>query len=425
MTSKNAESEEVVKELDEQGLIDSIGLNIGELKSMVLEDKISNFKGDQYSILDIINHFIERNSSLNSFFIIDLGSPFRLYGRWRKLLPNVIPYYAVKCNPDKQFLRTLTNLGICFDVASKAEISMVRDLDVAGSRMIFANPVKEINHIMYAKSQGVKLMTFDNEDELKKISVFHPQAQLVLRILVDDSKSKMPFGSKFGCPINNLDNVLNLAKNLTLNVVGVSFHVGSGCSDPSTYASAIRQAREVFTLGEKYGFTMDLLDIGGGFPSPEEGSGFEDIAKVITEELTSSFNDGVRFVAEPGRFFATSCGTLATNVIGKKLINNNGKKVFHYYINSNLYGLFNNKIFDHAQSSFKLLNQPETDVPLYPSVIFGQTCDSMDRIADDVELPELCCGDWLYVENHGAYTIASASTFNGFPLADVHYVFTS
>ncbi|RYE13716.1 MAG: hypothetical protein EOP34_08225, partial [Rickettsiales bacterium] len=135
--------------------------------------------------------------------------------------------------------------------------------------------------------------------------------------------------------------------------------------------------------------------------------------------------ENIDIIAEPGRFFATSSGILATNVIGRKLmIDKDNNKVMHYYINSNLYGLFNNIIFDKTIPKLELLKSVADDEPLYKSVIFGQTCDSMDKIAEDIMLPELSCGNWLVIKNHGAYTIASASKFNGFELVDIDYVFT-
>ena len=273
-------------------------------------------------------------------------------------------------------------------------------------------------------------MTFDNVDELKKISVFHPNAELVLRILVDDSKSRMPFGTKFGCPTANLPEVFDLAKTLGLNIIGVSFHVGSECESSSAYTDAIALAREVFNTARTYGFEMRLLDIGGGFPghdSKELEDKFIEIAAAINNQLEVSFSDvpNLEVIAEPGRFFATSCGTLVTNVIGRKIIvNSDSEKIIHYYINSNLYGVFNNIVFDKAKPQFELRKPAVENEPVYKSVIFGQTCDSMDKIADGIMLPELVCGNWLIIRNHGAYTIAAASKFNGFELEDVNYVFT-
>jgi len=399
--------------------------NIQGLVTMIDEERIARFDRDEYLMIDIIRSIIEKSSSLNSFLIMDMGNLFDKYKQWRSLLPNVEIYYAVKCCPDKILLKTLAYLGVGFDVASKAEISMINDLGVPSDKMIFANPVKENDHIMYARSMNVDVMTFDNEDELKKISIFHPKANLVLRILVDDSKAKLPFGSKFGCPLNNMDNVFTLAKLLKLNLVGVSFHVGSSCMDPTSYSGAMIRAREVFKLAEKYGYKFNLLDLGGGYPGHEdEHVRFENIANEINTQLELHFSDveNLKVLAEPGRFFATRCGTLVTNVIGKKQVNIDGEQIFHYYINSNLYGVFNNLVFDKAIPTFSLINRykPET----YRSTIFGQTCDSMDKIAENLQLPELALGDWIYVINHGAYTIAAGSTFNGFSLAEIKYIYS-
>ena len=401
--------------------------NMQGLVSMVDEERITRFDTNELNLEDIIHTLIQESSSLSSFLIMDIGNLFKQYKLWRSLLPQVEIFYAVKCNPDRILLRTLSYLGVGFDVASKAEISMINDLEISPERIIFANPVKEIDHIMHARSLNIDMMTFDNEDELKKISVFHPKATLVLRIQVDDSKSKMPFGSKFGCPMNNLDSVFTLAKQLNMNIIGVSFHVGSCCMDASSFTQAIIRAREVFKIAlEKYGYKFNLLDIGGGFPGSTniDTTSFSEIANEINIQLEKSFNDieNLRILAEPGRFFATGCGTLVTNIIGKKQINLDDKKIYHYYINSNLYGIFNNIVFDHGKPRLQLLGKHKG--PTFFSTIFGQTCDSMDKLMENIELPELACGDWVYVVEHGAYTIGAGAIFNGFSLPEIRYIYT-
>lgn len=424
--------DEVVKELKEgaEGL-DIVGVNVRGLASMIDEYNIKMFDDIEYNMNDVIKNIIETKASSNSIFIIDIGAIFRRYKLWMTHLPKVQMFYAVKCNPDKLLLNTLVGLNVGFDVASKVEISTIRrEFKVDSNKIIFANPVKEVNHITFAESEGIKKMTFDNEDELKKISTFHPNAELVLRILVDDSKSKLPFGSKFGCPKSNLPGVFSLAKTLGLKIIGVSFHVGSGCDDPTAYADAIKFSREVFSIGAEHGFDMYFLDIGGGFPgyaTIESDTKFKQIAESVNQALVQYFGDisTLQVIAEPGRFFATSCGILVTNVIGRKIMNDNeNNKIIHYFINSNLYGLFNNIIFDKAVPQIELLKTTASSEPLYKSVIFGQTCDSMDKIVDCIHLPELSCGNWLVIKNHGAYTMAAASKFNGFEPADTDYVFT-
>ena len=432
--NKNTKVEnEVVKELKEgtEGFdIVSVGVDVQGLVAMINEHNIPMFDDEDYTMIDVVKSIIESRASLNSFFLVDIGAIFRRYKLWMMYMPRVKIFYAVKCNPDKLIINTLVDLGVGFDVASKTEISMVREFSVNPDKIIFANPVKENNHISFAEAENIRKMTFDNEDELKKISVYHPNAKLVLRLLVDDSKSKLPFGSKFGYPQDNLPGVFDLAKTLKLSIIGVSFHVGSGCADASAYADAIKLSREVFDMGKERGFSMNFLDIGGGFPGNDckESEGkFIDIAKTINDQLENSFADipDLEIIAEPGRFFATSCGTLVTNVIGRKITaNSEGEKIIHYYINSSLYGIFNNIIFDKVIPEMELLKPMTDDQPLYRSVIFGSTCDSMDKIADGIMLPELVIGNWLVIRNHGAYTSASASSFNGFACPDTKYIFT-
>jgi ornithine decarboxylase len=451
-------AKQIHEELTEEADIDITSVDIDSLTWMINQYDIARFDNDEYkSIKDIIPKIISDKNILQSFTILDIGSLIRQYRLWRRHLPNVEIFYAVKCNPDPMILRTLANLGVGFDVASAGEINMAIDAIDADSdgkpdRMIYANPCKRSEYISYARSQNVSMMTFDNKNELLKIALLHPTAKLVLRIVVDDiTTSKMKFGSKFGCPMYDVKNLLTFAKFHNLNIVGVSFHVGSACLDSDSYFNSIKRARKVFDIAKEVGYQCTILDIGGGFPGTD-GDGcasFIDITSRIQSALENFFSDiiDLRVIAEPGRFFAASTMTHVVRIIGKKSIYLTDlsdedvslsesrsdrspkntteldlKQIFHYYIDSNFYGVFNNILFDKASVKFHLLNN--YDVTLYPSVVFGETCDSLDKIAEGNELPELTIGDYLYVENHGAYTTASASSFNGFPVGKPTYIFT-
>ena len=159
-------------------------------------------------------------------------------------------------------------------------------------------------------------MTFDNSDELKKISRVHPSAKCVIRILTDDSKSLCAFGIKFGTPLASVPALLKTAKDLNLDVVGVSFHVGSGCYDPTVYMDAISRARRVFDMGREAGYTFSLLDIGGGF----EDALFEQAAEVLRIALERYFPDqsDLKIMAEPGRFYVSTAFKLAVNIIARR-----------------------------------------------------------------------------------------------------------
>jgi ornithine decarboxylase len=224
---------------------------------------------------------------------------------------------AVKCNPDPYVIRLLAALGTGFDCASKAEINQVLDLGgVSPSRIIYANPCKATSFIRSAAQAGVDMMTFDNEDELHKIARTHPDAKLVLRIATDDTKSLCRLSVKFGALIMAVPGLLAKAKDLHLNVIGVSFHVGSGCFDPSIYNDAVMRARTAFDLGRQAGYHFTLLDVGGGF----EDALFEKAAAILTDAIDRYFPDRheLTVIAEPGRFYVSTAFRLAANVIARR-----------------------------------------------------------------------------------------------------------
>lgn len=208
-------------------------------------------------------------------------------------------------------------MGTGFDCASNGEISQVLAIDgIDASRIIFANPCKATSFVRGAARVGVDMMTFDNADELHKIARVHPRAKLVLRILTDDSKALCRLGLKFGAPLATVPGLLAKARELKLDVIGVSFHVGSGCYDSSAFADAVMRARSTFNMGAEAGYTFNLLDVGGGF---EDGN-FEETASVLSDALDRYFPDrnGIRVIAEPGRFYVSKAFSLATNIIARR-----------------------------------------------------------------------------------------------------------
>jgi len=353
-----------------------------------------------------------------AFYIVDLGTVIRKHEEWTSHLPRVKPFYAIKCNPDTAIIRLLDSLGTNFDCASKAEIQQILGCGVHPDRIIYANPCKMVSHLEYAKSSNVKMMTFDNTHELTKIAQIYPGANLLLRIITDDSKSVCRFSTKFGAPLDVTRNLLIHAKELNLNVVGVSFHVGSGCMSPDSFVAAIRSAHRVFKEAEEVGFDFSILDLGGGWPGNNtEKIDFRVIANTIRPVLDDLFPQEVEIIAEPGRFFVAASHTLAVNVFAKRTVHDNstGQKHFLYYCNDGVYQSFNCIMFDHYNPEALVLSTTSEDqVTEYKSTIFGPTCDSMDCIGKDIDLPELEVGDWLYFKNMGAYTVAAASPFNGF-----------
>ncbi|CAG8709477.1 28125_t:CDS:2, partial [Dentiscutata erythropus] len=390
----------------------------------------------------------------NAFFVANLDEVYNQHFRWKSLLPRIEPFYAVKCNPDPLLLRLLASLGTGFDCASKVEIQTVLDIGVDPSKIIYANPCKQASFVRYAAEHSVKMMTFDNSDELYKIKRYFPDAQLVLRILTDDSMSLCKLGLKFGASLDTTGSLLQTARKLDLNVIGVSFHVGSGCYDENAFIDAVHRAKFVFDQASELGFSLHLLDVGGGFSHSRncDGITFEKIAAILGPEIDSLFPPNVRVIAEPGRYYAAPAFTIATHIIARRTVLSNGDvqtldmdnilndesptrddhSGYMYYINDGVYGAFNCILYDHQVVHPKVLFKEGVftfgeilDEPVYNCSIWGPTCDSIDCITTTSSLPVLLPGDWLYFEEMGAYTICAASQFNGFKKSNIIYTATN
>ncbi|CAM1507923.1 Fc.00g047710.m01.CDS01 [Cosmosporella sp. VM-42] len=386
--------------------------------------------------VEAIDHEMCEPGDEDTFFVADLGEVYRQHLRWKKNLPRVRPFYAVKCNPDVQVIKLLAALGTGFDCASKGEIEEVLSLGLSPDRIIYAQPCKTNSYVRYVKSVGVKKMTFDNCDELYKIAKLYPGAELVLRIVTDDAESLCKFSMKFGAAMDTTEGLLNLAKNLGLNVVGVSFHVGSGATDPMAYWKAVRDAHLVFQQGRELGFDMHTLDVGGGF----SGDTFEAMATVLGASLEEFFppHSGVEIIAEPGRYYVATAFTIACNIIARRTVEDPtlDGKAYMVYVNDGVYGNFSNIMFDHQHPIAKVLRAGGKTLYETPAAnatpagegveysVWGPTCDGIDRITDSTRFdPILDVGDWLYFEEMGAYTKCSATQFNGFSNShDVIYV---
>jgi ornithine decarboxylase len=328
----------------------------------------------------------------------------------------------------------LAELGTGFDCASKAEIEQVLKMNIEPDRIIYAQPCKTNSYVRYAASHGVKQMTFDNADELYKIKKLYPRSELFLRISTDDSSSLCRLSLKFGAAMDTTEELLALAKELDLNIVGVSFHVGSGASDPSAFLKAVQDARAVFDQAHCYGFNMRTLDVGGGFSSDT----FEAMAAVLRDALDEYMPAHINIIGEPGRYYVASAFTLAAHIIARRTIEDptTNEKSYMIYLNDGLYGNFSSIMFDHQHPVAKVLragdlgqfhfdasaSQQSQDGIEYS--IWGPTCDGIDRISESIRFGHILdVGDWLYFEEMGAYTKCSATRFNGFNDShDVVYV---
>ncbi|KAG3120546.1 hypothetical protein PI124_g2434 [Phytophthora idaei] len=373
-----------------------------------------------------------------AFYTIDLQHVANQYRRMVTQLPRVLPFYTVKCHPDTRVLSLLAKLGAGVDCASQSEVAMSLSHGVPPERIIFANTMKQRSHLRFAHEHNVPLTVFDSSDELVKIKREFPEAKLVLRLQVDDSKARHQFGPKFGTPMADVPALLGTAKRLELNVVGVCFHVGVGVLDASAFVDAIVRAKQAFAMGLDAGYKFTLLNLGGGFAGDDLGPvTFEAAAQAINEVLDKLFpvKSGVNIISEPGRYFVSACATLSVNVIGRKVDPELTKRArtstdeantdlprYMYVVNDGRHGSFSTPHLGVVSTPVVLKAAKTNESKAVPCSVWGPTMDGKDAITRETSLPVLEVGDWITFPRMGAYSFATGSTFNGFSLPSRTYI---
>jgi len=359
-------------------------------------------------------------------FVVDHQVLRRNYAEFKKYLPRVQAYYAVKANPDPAIVRTFYEAGASFDVASMPEFLIVhknieslppkKRQDFIWDKIIYAHPIKA-NETLVELDPYKPLVTYDNVEEIGKIRRHAPHAGLVLRLKVPNTGAMVELSSKFGAAPGEAVDLIRAAHDAGLVVEGLSFHVGSQTTNFENYVQALNLAAGVFREATLRGFErLRLLDIGGGFPAPYDRSvrPLRELARMLNSEFKRLFPKEMEILAEPGRFLVATAATLVVKVIGKA--HRDGKPC--YYVDDGVYGTYSGILFDHCQYHLKAMKKGPKQI----SSVFGPTCDALDTISLAEELPELRLGDLLYSENIGAYSNASATAFNGFPPAKVLHV---
>jgi ornithine decarboxylase len=347
------------------------------------------------------------------------------YARFRKYLPRVQVYYAVKANSDPAIVQTFYDAGASFDVASMAEFLNVHEKikhlpakqrqDYIWDRIIYANPIKAIETLERLDPYK-PLVTYDNYEEVIKIARHAPHSGLVLRLSVPNTGSMVELSSKFGALPGEAVDLIAFAQSNNLEVEGLSFHVGSQCTNPANYSQALHLTAGIFAEAKSRGYNLKLLDIGGGFPAHYDNAipPFRRLAKTINAELDRLFPEPIEILAEPGRFLVATAATAVSQIIGKAF---RGGKLC-YYVNDGVYHTYSGVIFDHCQYRVRSFKKGPTQI----CSVFGPTCDALDTITLAAQLPDMEMGDLVYSENIGAYSHASSTSFNGFPPAKVVHV---
>lgn len=319
--------------------------------------------------------------------------------------------YAVKANPSPALLQTLWAAGIThFDVASIAEVRLVaRTLPQA--KLCFMHPVKAEEAIREAYfKHGVRTFSLDSLEELEKIVRATRNAEdleLCVRLRVSSEHSKLSLASKFGCDLADARELLQAARQAA-DALGICFHVGSQAMSPHAYVQAIERVRAAIVDAS---VTVDIVDVGGGFPSTYPGMEppplehyFQAIHRAF-ESLPISYS--AELWCEPGRALCAEYSSLLVRVEKRR-----GNELF---INDGAYGA----LFDAAHLDWRfpvqLLRAEANEDDLEAFSFYGPTCDDMDHMAGPFMLPaDVRAGDYIEIGMLGAYGSAMRTDFNGF-----------
>ncbi|MBU0724461.1 MAG: type III PLP-dependent enzyme [Alphaproteobacteria bacterium] len=321
-------------------------------------------------------------------------------------------FYAVKCNPDTAVLRALAAGGVQhFDVASLTEIETVHRL-LPDARMAFMHPVKPRASIREAYAKyGVRDFALDSVDELAKIITETGHAAdlgLFVRLKLPKGNAVYDLSGKFGAAPEQAITLLRAARDAGKRV-GLCFHVGSQCLDPTAYERALDLAGEIIRAS---GVTPDVLDIGGGFPVS-----YPDATPPALWEFMTAISRGFRRLnlpkcelwCEPGRALVAAGASLVVQVHLRR-----GNELF---INDGVYGTLSDAGVPAFRFPVRLIRPGGENVSeeMQDYVFFGPTCDSADRMAGPFPLPaDMREGDWIEIGQLGAYGACLRTGFNGF-----------
>jgi len=360
---------------------------------------------------EAIKHLVARYGS--PLFVIDAQ---RVRGQYRRLaaaLPGVDLHYALKPLPHSSVITALQAEGSFFDLATNGEVELVRRLRIPPARCIHTHPIKRDSDIRAALAYGVTRFVIDNPDELRKFTKFRNRTSLLIRVSFRSPDARCDLSRKFGCEPQVVADLFRLARELRLKIDGLSFHVGSQAADSAMLVKAIATCRDLMQAAQQAGSTPTILDIGSGFPVDyrQRCMSIEEFCAPIRAAL-AELPRTWRVIAEPGRYIAAPAAIAVAAVMGRAL--RDGR--WWYYLDDGLYGSYSGQVFDHATYPMEALVAAGE---MFPAVLAGPTCDSIDVIDETLELPKLDVGDLIVGRAMGAYTWASASEFNFFPRATV------
>jgi len=331
--------------------------------------------------------------------------------------------YAIKANSDPKIIEHLSSLGASFEAASSYEIDLLLKLGVEPNRVVYGTSVKPSEHIHFAHEHGINRFAADSKEEVEKIAKHAPGSKVFVRAIVDDTGSVFTFSERFGAPIEDLEDIILHAKELELKTYGISFHVGSQATSENRWSNAISMVRPVIENLYDKGVTLEMLNIGGGFPVIYYNHQHVPHLNEIVPHIKNSLHMlpyMPKIIIEPGRGIVASSTALVASVISRTV---RGGKVW-LCLDAGIYNALYEAMIHQGSTQYTVhpfARAIDSRVDFMHTTLAGPTGDSLDIIAREVMLPSyLKEGDRLIFENAGAYTVTMSSPFNGFPKPELY-----
>ena len=358
--------------------------------------------------------WLNSNKKSSPRLVYDLEKVKENFIQFTKLFGSIKPYYAVKANPSIKILALLKKLGSNFDCASISEVETCIGLGISSSKVCFGNTVKKSDDIKKAYKLGVNLFAFDCDEELLKISESAPGSSVYCRLEVDNGGAEWPLSKKFGCSVKELEYLLVRAKQIGLNPLGLSFHVGSQQLSKKTWEKAIKTSSQMYKKFKKKYFQLSFLNIGGGMPVDYDDTkiNLKSYAKNILNQINKYYDEAMpeNIIAEPGRFIVASAGVLESEVILIK----EKKDIKWLYLDVGRYsGLAET---EGEAIKYKIKFSGKNNMKKIKYILAGPSCDSHDVLYQKnlYKLPKnIKVGDRLRIFSAGSYIISYQSDFNG------------
>ena len=342
------------------------------------------------------------------------------FQRFNAAFPGAAIDYAMKANANPQIIQTLVDLGAGMEIASLAELDRVLNAGARGDAIICSNPIKNPVFLARMREAGVYAVVVDSTFEVEKVAQYMPGSRVYVRLSVDNTGSVLPLAGKFGVDGATALDLFDMARDLGLQPIGLSFHVGSQCLKVDNWANAIQACGDVWQKASERGHDLFFLDIGGGYPAGH----YHTEAIPTIEEIGASVMQAVRdfipaadnfmLILEPGRGMVGESGKLVSTVVGKA---QRGDQMWVYLD----VGVFNGlmETYEGFPPVVDLVSDCASHRALRTYTLAGPSCDSCDVIARNIELPEIHIGERLLFHDTGAYTNEYAAPFNGFPIPEV------